>query len=306
MYTISQFQSQGATLRGRLYMPERNLKAIPIIIMAHGFSATINGMVGDRYAEEFQKAGFAVLLYDHRNFGISDGEPRQELNKWLQMRGYEDAINFVTTLDDIDAGNIALWGDSMSAAEILALGAMDQRIRVIIAQVPACGDKSAPPDDDGKLFDAMVEYFHHGDVTGKPEITSGPLPVVSFDQKGAPSLLKPLTAFRWFIEYGGRHNSNWKNLATYVNPNAITFFHPGLCAKHIKAAVFMAVGSEDEMASPTVAREVFELIPGPKEFIEIEGGHFGLLYYPSESFSKASSGQCAFLKKHLKPRVALV
>jgi len=32
--------------------------------MAHGFSATINGMVADRYAEVFCNAGFAVLLYD--------------------------------------------------------------------------------------------------------------------------------------------------------------------------------------------------------------------------------------------------
>lgn len=31
--------------------------------MAHGFTATINGMIADKYAEEFCKAGFAVLLY---------------------------------------------------------------------------------------------------------------------------------------------------------------------------------------------------------------------------------------------------
>jgi len=297
MYTIVQFQTQGATLRGRLYSAGIPAPA-PIIIMAHGFSATI-GMTSDKYAEEFSKAGFAVLLYDHRNFGISDGEPRQELNKWLQMKGYQDAINFVLTLEGIDPGRIALWGDSMSAAEILALGAMDPRIKVIVGQVPACGDKSAPADDDGKLFNEMVTYFNNGDFSAKPEIISGPLPVVSFDQKGSPSLLKPLTAFRWFIEYGGRHNSNWKNLATYVNPNAITFFHPGLCAKHIKAAVYLSIASEDEMASPVVAREVYELIPGPKEKMEMEGGHFGLLYYPSELFSSASKGQTDFLKKHL-------
>jgi cephalosporin-C deacetylase-like acetyl esterase len=297
MYTITQFQSQGATLRGRLYKPNIS-KPVPIIIMAHGFSATI-GMVTDKYAEEFYKAGFAVLLYDHRNFGISDGEPRQELNKWLQMKGYQDAINFILTLEGIDKNKIALWGDSMSAAEVLALGAMDSRIKAIIGQVPACVDKSAPPDEYVKLFSEMVNYFNNGEFAGKPEITSGPLPVVSTDQKGTPSLLKTLTAFRWFIEYGGRHNTNWRNLATYVNPNAITFFHPALCAKHIKAAVYLTIASEDEMASPAVAREVFDLIPGPKEVMEIEGGHFGLLHYPGELFSKASQGQCDFLKKYL-------
>jgi len=48
--------------------------------MAHGFTTTINGMTADKYAERFRQAGYSVLLYDHRNLGISDGEPRQEIN----------------------------------------------------------------------------------------------------------------------------------------------------------------------------------------------------------------------------------
>jgi pimeloyl-ACP methyl ester carboxylesterase len=298
MYTSAEFQSQGATVRGRLYKPSNRSETLPVVIMTHGFSATI-GMVADHYADEIFRAGFAVLLYDHRNFGISDGEPRQEINKWLQMRGYQDAIDFVTGLKGIDSNRIALWGDSLSAGQALVLGAIDSRIKVIIGQVPACNDKSAPPDEDGKLFNAMVEFFKKGDIGGKPEITSGPLPVVSTDQKGTPSLLKPLTAFRWFIEYGGRHNTGWKNLATYVNPNAIVLFHPALCAKHIKASVFLLIAKEDELTSPVVAKEVYDLIPGPKDYMEVEGGHFGLLYYPGELFNKASKAQCDFLRRYL-------
>ena len=65
--------------------------------MAHGLSATISGMTADRYAEVFRDAGFAVLLFDHRNFGISDGEPRQQINKWVQARGYRDAMTFLAS-----------------------------------------------------------------------------------------------------------------------------------------------------------------------------------------------------------------
>ena len=87
VYRIVEFSSEGAILRGRLYAPTNLSKPLPIVIMAHGFSATINGMVADHFAEPFYDSGFAVLLYDHRNFGISDGEPRQEINKWIQARG---------------------------------------------------------------------------------------------------------------------------------------------------------------------------------------------------------------------------
>jgi dienelactone hydrolase len=76
-----EFPSEGATLRGLLFLPESQSKTLPVVIMAHGTSATVT-MVADKYAEAFSRAGLAVLLYDHRNFGRSDGEPRQEINPW--------------------------------------------------------------------------------------------------------------------------------------------------------------------------------------------------------------------------------
>jgi hypothetical protein len=33
--------------------------------------------------------------------------------------------------------------------------------------------------------------------------------------------------------------------------------------------------------------------------MEVEGGHFGLLYYPGELFNKASKAQCDFLRRYL-------
>jgi len=33
----------------------------------------------------------------------------------------------------------------------------------------------------------------------------------------------------------------------------------------------------------------------PKQWADIDGGHFGLLYYPSEIFAQASKQQCQFL-----------
>ena len=99
------FTSEEATLRGRLYLPFSQSRKFPVIVMAHGFTTTINGMTADKYAEEFQKAGFAVLLYDHRNLGTSDGEPRQEINFWVQTRGYMDAIDFLFTRSEINCSN---------------------------------------------------------------------------------------------------------------------------------------------------------------------------------------------------------
>jgi len=40
----------------------------------------------DSFAEVFAKAGFIVLVYDNRNFGESEGEPRQEIDPWQQVK----------------------------------------------------------------------------------------------------------------------------------------------------------------------------------------------------------------------------
>lgn len=56
-------------------MPESQTKKPPLVIMAHGTTGTVT-MVANKYAEVFCRAGLAVLLYDHRNFGRSEGEPR--------------------------------------------------------------------------------------------------------------------------------------------------------------------------------------------------------------------------------------
>ena len=58
-------------------------------------------MVAEKYAEVFCAAGFAVLLYDHRNFGISGSEPRQEIDEWIQARGDRDTREFVIALSEV-------------------------------------------------------------------------------------------------------------------------------------------------------------------------------------------------------------
>jgi hypothetical protein len=46
----------------------------------------------DKYVEIFVSFGMAALVYDHRNFGASDGIPRQEIDPWAQVRGYRNAV----------------------------------------------------------------------------------------------------------------------------------------------------------------------------------------------------------------------
>ena len=62
----------------------------------------------------------------------------------------------------------------------------------------------------------------------------------------------------------------------------------------------MMVGRNDEMVhcNPEVMRATYELMRCPKQWVDIDGGHFGLLYYPSEIFTTASRSSARSLSAH--------
>ncbi|MEO0894117.1 MAG: alpha/beta fold hydrolase [Pseudomonadota bacterium] len=288
------FHSEGAELRGVRFSHED--RSCPIVVMTHGTTATIT-MGIDIYAGRIFDAGYDVLLYDHRNFGRSGGEPRQEINPWVQARGYRDAVSFLRGSED--KRDIVLWGDSFSAGLALVAGALIENISAVIAQIPVCGPSLPQTTFDHNAFQAMREVFNGGDVSGGPEDTTGPLPVVSFDQMNNPSLLTPIQAYRWFIEHGGRHGSGWENRATRVIPRTPVPCSPFVTASYLNMPVQMMIGTADEMVhcNLDVQKAVFDLIPGEKAFVEIPGGHFGLLWHPSEEFETAINAQIAFLNR---------
>lgn len=59
----------------------------------------------------------------------------------------------------------------------------------------------------------------------------------------------------------------------------------------------MQVSPVDEMAgaNPEVARSIYVRLAGGKVWEELDGGHFGLIHYPSSWFDAASSSQLRFL-----------
>ncbi|MDP2975489.1 MAG: alpha/beta hydrolase [Anaerolineales bacterium] len=295
-----EFPSEGATLRGVLITPTQARSALPTVILAHGTSATLR-MVAIEYARAFARRGFAALIYDHRNFGISGGEPRAEINPWVQCRGYLDALSCAESLPEVASDRLAIWGDSYSGGEVVVVGACDTRVKVVVAQCPVFGvSKPAVPVSE-EAFAQIRSTLLSGAVVGTKETTTGPLPVVSSDQAGTPSLLAPVQAFRWFIEYGGRPGSLWVNRATRVIPTTPIPYSPFLCAPFLRAKTLFMVAPQDEMihANYDIALSAFDSIPAEKEWYDIEDGHFGLLYHPSARFDEASAAQVRFLQTAL-------
>jgi pimeloyl-ACP methyl ester carboxylesterase len=129
------FEVGGVSIAAWLYLPESVTPPAPCIVMGHGFGGT-KDMGLESYAVRFVEAGCAVLAFDYRHFGESEGEPRQLVWIPYQLEDYQAAIDYARGLDGVDAARIALWGTSLSGGHVVVTAVNDQDVACVIAQCP--------------------------------------------------------------------------------------------------------------------------------------------------------------------------
>ena len=294
-YEEIDFQSAGVTLRGRLHRASR--PNAPLIVLAHGFSATAHMSI-NAFAAGIAEADYHVVAYDHRNFGASDGEPRFGFDQWVQVRGYSDAITHTLNLPGIDTEQVVVWGESMGGANVQYAAAFDPRVSAVIAHTPGCGENYVEPAADQGDFLALTGYAQHGDLNDEPaalvQVRFADLPT-----SDAPVMLNFDAALEYAKTYGQREGSMWSNNVTIVVRKAPELSVPVVAAQLAVPTLYI-VAHDDEVAgaSPVVARQCFDTIKGPKTWEDIDGGHFGLLHEQSALFTQALNADIEFLAEH--------
>jgi len=129
------FLSSDVECAGYLYEPIGGSDKLPCIILATGFSGTMDWLL-PTYAEKFAEAGFAAFIFDYRYFGESGGKPRQLVDIHKQRDDIRAAITFVRSQPTIDPRRIALWGTSLGGGHVFYVAAQDPTIAAVITQVP--------------------------------------------------------------------------------------------------------------------------------------------------------------------------
>src|SRR5271166_1216214 len=90
----------GVILRGWLFVPSGGTGPYPAITMARGYAGVKEHWI-EPFAQSFAENGFVVLVHDHRNFGASDGGPRQDVDPWRQIADWRRSISYVESLDAV-------------------------------------------------------------------------------------------------------------------------------------------------------------------------------------------------------------
>lgn len=128
------FGVDGDACAAWLYPATEGAAGAPVVVMAHGLSGTRRDSLGP-FAERFAAAGIAALLFDHRGFGDSGGEP-DLFHPRRQLEDWRAAIELARSLPGTDPEQVATFGSSMGGGNALAAAADDRRVAAAVSQVP--------------------------------------------------------------------------------------------------------------------------------------------------------------------------
>ncbi len=294
-YKRVEFVSDGAILRGRLYRPASVRGEVPVIVMAHGFSVLATWL--SDLASDLAQAGFAVLLFDHRNFGDSDGTPRYGFDNLLQIRGYRDAISFATTQTGIDKTKVAVFGQSASSLVAQFIGVFDNRVRAVIAHTPVCGNITTKFDQSPEKFEWLKANWSSLDLATVPA-REMPVRFCRLHEGNGPIIVEGGGAVGYATRMRKKYASQWSNQVLILQRKLEAQFNEQrLPAKYLKVPTLFVIAKDDEvpMCEPATNRRCFEMIDAPKFLTEITGGHFGLAYHRTEPYRLALEADIKFL-----------
>jgi fermentation-respiration switch protein FrsA (DUF1100 family) len=264
--------------------------------MAHGFSA-VKEMYLSNFAEEFQKAGFVVLVFDYRFLGESEGQPRQQVLPSEQIKDYRNAISWVSQLTEVDPNRIGIWGSSFSGGHVLQVAAIDRRVKAVVSQAPLVnGWRNA----EHKMGKEKMQLFIEDLIAYRTSRYNGEdmqyMSVV--DEHGKKAAIPSPEAFNWFTTAHQNVAPNWENRITLESMEEYLAYNPAGMIENISPTPLLMIVAENDTTTPSyLAKEAFAKARTPKQFILVPGGHFDVYHKPI--FKQTSKAAVDWFKKYL-------
>ena len=263
---------RGVELGAWLYLPDTARSRCPAITMAHGYAGTREHGIA-KFAEAFAAAGFVVLLHDHRTFGVSDGEPRQDVDPWRQIADWRRAISYLESRPEVDTSRIGIWGTSYAGGHALVLGATDKRVACVVAQVPTIsgyeqGSRRVAPESIAAL-EAALDDDERAQARGE----SPRLQAVVNKDMSVPASYRTQDAVDFYLQPLGP-GARWENVVTVRSTRLARMYEPGIWARRIgPTPLMMIVATQDTITLTDLALEAYERAHEPKKLVMIPGGH---------------------------------
>jgi len=281
------------------YLPRKNDQLPPVIILGHGLAAQKDFGL-DKFAVKFTEAGYAVITFDYRSFGGSEGEPRNLVSPTRHLEDWDSAIEYVIKNlgDKVDVNNIALWGSSFSGGHVLVTAAKSARkdhIKAVISQVPYLSALSSVVSFAGAGITPLlkVSLFSLVDlVRGLMGLSRYYLPVVSANPEDYPLLSTP-SAPTYLTIVPENPRGGWENKVPAEISVKLLFYNPKAFINDLNVPTLLVAEDGDDLCSVEDVREIYKKYPEKFTYVEFKGDHFGIY---NQHFEKNVQSQIQFLQ----------
>jgi len=289
------FQVKGISISAWLYLPEDLSGPAPCVIMGNGLGGT-KDMGLDPYAIRYREAGFAVLVFDYRHFGESDGEPRQLISIPYQLEDWSAAITYARGLTEIDPKRIALWGTSMSGGHVIVIAATDRKIACVSAQCPGLdGRASAKLAFNRQSIGYTLRMMMHGQrdlVRSWLGLSAHKIPILG--KPGTIALMTCQDAYEMFSKLLPEGFINEACARITIRGDK---YRPVKYAQNIRCPALLQICDLDSVTPISAAEETETRLGDYAEVKHYPIGHFDI--YFRDNFERCVSEQLEFFKKHL-------
>jgi uncharacterized protein len=268
------FTSKGTRCVGYMYVPDGATPAQkhPTIVMAHGFSA-VKEMYFTHVAEHFSQHGFAVVLFDYRFLGGSDGEPRGQIFPWQQIEDFRNAITFATRQAEVDPGRLGIFGSSYSGGHVICVGAVDRRVKCVVSQVPLIDGLTNFRAIATREAGAALIKFLEADRLER--YTTGAINYLAVVAADGNCVLPSREAYEWLTHTQHEMAPAWENRVTVESIEKFLEYSPATFLPRVSPTpLLLMVAAEDTIAPTDVAIAAFEEAHQPKKLVIVPGGHF--------------------------------
>ncbi|PYH99746.1 alpha/beta-hydrolase [Aspergillus ellipticus CBS 707.79] len=248
----------GLTLRGLLYPAETRG---PAIIITPGFHL-VKEILATDVAQFFQRNGVTALAYDPRNYGDSDGQPRNHVDSINNTTDYMDALTYLKGLSIVEPNKIVVWGASWSGAVCLGAASLDPRVKLVISVCPMVQDFTPTPATAKMLRQCMKD--RESQVKGNDPFY---VPIVNEQGLNPVGFGPAYTKEDYHLSLRARNTvaPNFSPDMTLQSYFQLVQYDPLSTMGYFpQTPVMMVVPELDELSPPDLQIKIFDGLPGPK------------------------------------------
>ena len=271
----------GITLAADMYIP-KNAKGKLAAIAVSGPFGAVKEQSSGLYAQTLAERGFLTIAFDPSYTGESGGQPRYVASPDINTEDFCAAVDFLSTLDDVDPERIGILGICGWGGMALNAAAMDTRIKATVtstmydmSRVNANGYFDAMDADQRYELRRQLNAQRTLDAkNGTYELAGGVVDPLPDD---APQFVKDYYAYyktpRGYHERSLNSNNGWNKTSSlsFINMPLLAY------SDEIRNAVLMIHG--EKAHSRYFSEDAFKKLKGDnKELLIIPGASHVDLY----------------------------